>query len=119
MALLRQYTRLSRAPCDAHIGKPGLVRKTIHQLDSYNAKTMLREVEGDDVPAPHFGAIIGENQFFQVASRLKEAGWPFVIPPYKQCRGEDLEHWILVVLDPSGNAIALKSFTKVPAESWA
>ena len=92
---------------------------TIHQLDSYNAKTMLREVEGDDVPAPHFGAIIGENQFFQVASRLKEAGWPFVISPYKQCRGEDLEHWILVVLDPSGNAIALKSFTKVPAESWA
>jgi uncharacterized protein len=92
---------------------------TIHQLDSYSAKKMLREVEGDDLPAPHFGAVIGENQFLQVASRLKQAAWPFVIPPYKRFSGGNLERWILVVLDPSGNAIELTSFTKAAAGTWA
>ena len=40
---------------------------------------MLREVEGDEVPVPHFGVILDENQFLRAAARLKQAGWCFVI----------------------------------------
>jgi uncharacterized protein len=83
---------------------------TIHQLDSYSAKKMLREVEGDDLPAPHFGAVIGENQFLQVASRLKQAAWTFVIPPYKRFSGGNLEHWILVVPRSFGQRDRVEEF---------
>jgi extradiol dioxygenase family protein len=51
---------------------------TVHQLDSYNVKRVLREVEGE-VPVPHFGVILDENEFLRAAARLKQAGWCFVI----------------------------------------
>jgi uncharacterized protein len=92
---------------------------SVHQRDSYNAKRLLREVEGDEVPVPCFGAVLDENQFLRVAARLKQAGWSFVIPPYKRFRDKAREQWVLVVRDPSGNAVELKSFTKMPAGTWA
>jgi uncharacterized protein len=92
---------------------------TVHQLDSYNAKRMLGEVEGDDVPVAHFGAVLDENLFLRAAARLKQGGWSFVIPPYKRYRDQAWEQWVLVVRDPSGNAVELKSFAKIPAGTWA
>jgi extradiol dioxygenase family protein len=68
---------------------------TIHQLDSYSAKKMLREVEGDDLPAPHFGAVIGENQFLQVASRLKQSRLALRHPSVQTVLG-----WQFGALDP-------------------
>jgi hypothetical protein len=92
---------------------------TIHGVPDYNARNLHREVDAEDVPVPHFGAALGEAAFHAVAGRLREASWPFVLEPHKRFLDKGHEQWVLFVLDPSGNAIELKSFTRVAAGSWA
>ena len=69
-------------------------------------------VDGIAVPLPHFGAILGTDEFEPIAARLAAAGVAFVIPPRTRYAGEPGEHRTLFCLDPSGNAIELKAFTR-------
>lgn len=66
-------------------------------------------VDGDDVPVPHFGAVLPMKQWEEAAARLQEAEIAFVIPPTVRFRGEPGEQATMFFLDPSGNAIELKS----------
>jgi hypothetical protein len=92
---------------------------TIHGVAGYNARNLHREVDAEDVPVPHFGAALDEARFHDCAARLQAAGWPFILPPHKRFVDKGWEQWVLFVLDPSGNAIELKSFTRVPQGAWA
>ena len=67
-------------------------------------------VDSVAVPIPHFGAIVGWEEFERLAARLGEAGVRFVLEPQVRYRGKPAEQATLFVLDPSGNAIELKSF---------
>jgi uncharacterized protein len=90
---------------------------TVHQVADYNASNLHREVDAEDVPVPHFGAALDEATFHTVAQRLENAGWPFILEPHKRFLEKGHEQWVLFVLDPSGNAIEIKSFTKI-ASGW-
>jgi extradiol dioxygenase family protein len=86
---------------------------TVHEVADYNASNLQGEVDAEDVPVPHFGAALDEATFHAVAQRLKDAGWPFILEPHKRFLDKGHEQWVLFVLDPSQNAIEIKSFTKI------
>jgi hypothetical protein len=68
------------------------------------------EVDGHDVPVPHFGLILTVEEFHDLAARLRAAGTTFVIEPYLRFAGEPGEQWTMFLHDPAGNAIEFKAF---------
>jgi uncharacterized protein len=82
---------------------------TLHEIADYQAASVQHEVDAEDVPVPHFGVALDEAGFHQIAGRLKEANWPFVLEPHQRFQGNGHEQWVLFVLDPSGNAIEITS----------
>ena|SRR5436190_1356850 len=68
------------------------------------------EVEGIKVPMPHFGAILPWDDFHGLAARLRGADTAFIIEPRVRFAGQPGEQATMFFLDPSGNALELKSF---------
>src|SRR5665647_1228234 len=60
------------------------------------------EVDGHQVPARHFGAIIARDEWEALAARLHAAGIAFVIEPCIRFKGEPGEQATMFFLDPSG-----------------
>lgn len=75
-------------------------------------------VDGDDVPVPHFGAILPMTDWRALAARLTRGGVQFVIEPHVRFKGEVGEQATMFCLDPSGNALEFKSFED-PARIFA
>lgn len=67
-------------------------------------------VDGHDVPVKHFGAILPMDKWQAMADRLVAEKTEFVIEPYIRFKGEPGEQATMFFLDPSGNAIEMKSF---------
>jgi extradiol dioxygenase family protein len=68
------------------------------------------EVDGHDVPVPHFGVVLGWEEFQAFAGRLKAQGVKFVIEPYVRFAGQVGEQATMFFRDPSGNALEFKAF---------
>jgi len=68
------------------------------------------EVDGDQVPVRHFGAILEWDQWHQLAERLQAAETKFIIEPHIRFQGQVGEQATMFMLDPSGNALEFKSF---------
>ena len=68
------------------------------------------EVDGEDVPVRHFGAILPMAEWDQLAARLKAAGTRFVIEPQVRFKGQVGEPATMFFLDPSVNALEFKAF---------
>ena len=67
-------------------------------------------VDGDDVPASHFGVILEMKQWNQLSEKLKGFGIKFIIEPHIRFKGEPGEQATMFFLDPCGNAIEFKAF---------
>ena len=70
------------------------------------------DVDGVAVPMPHFGAVLPLKTWQQVAARLEAANIEFVIAPHVRYEGQSGEQHTMFFLDPSGNAIELKSMNR-------
>ena len=68
------------------------------------------EVDGKDVPVPHFGIVLGWEDWERLAGRLAAAGVRFVIAPGIRFAGQVGEQATFFLYDPSGNALEFKSF---------
>lgn len=68
------------------------------------------EVDGDQVPVRHFGAILDRADWDALAEKLKRAHIKFIIEPHVRFKGEVGEQATMFFLDPSGNALEFKSF---------
>jgi extradiol dioxygenase family protein len=68
------------------------------------------EVDGDHVPVPHFGLILGWEEWHALAERLRAAGVAFEIEPHIRFKGLPGEQATMFFRDPSGNALEFKSF---------
>ena len=66
-------------------------------------------VDGHDVPVPHFGAVLGMEEWEELAERLRQGGTEFVIEPGIRFDGQAGEQATMFFLDPSGNAIEIKA----------
>ena len=88
-----------------------------HQIVTHLAEGMEprrhhNPVDGHDVPVPHFGAVLGMDQWRAMAERLRAAGIDFVIEPTIRFEGQPGEQATMFFLDPSGNAIELKAMAQ-------
>jgi extradiol dioxygenase family protein len=85
-----------------------------HQISAHlvseTALAPSNEVDGDDVPVRHFGAVLPWETWEALHRRLSAAGVAFRIAPRVRFRGEVGEQGTFFVLDPSGNALEFKSF---------
>lgn len=68
------------------------------------------EVDGHDVPVPHFGVVLDWDHFHAFAERLRAHGVKFVIEPYVRFAGLVGEQATMFFKDPSGNALEFKAF---------
>ena len=73
-------------------------------------RARTNEVDGDNVPVRHFGAILPWDDWHRLADRLKQAGTSFIIEPHVRFKGEVGEQATMFFLDPSGNALEFKAF---------
>ena len=67
-------------------------------------------VDGHGVPCRHFGIVLPMQEWEATAERLKAGGTEFIIEPYLRFQGQPGEQATMFFLDPSGNAVEMKSF---------
>jgi extradiol dioxygenase family protein len=67
-------------------------------------------VDGHDVPVPHFGVVLGWDDWHALADTLTAAGIAFGIKPHIRFEGQVGEQATMFFRDPSGNALEFKSF---------
>lgn len=81
-----------------------------HPKMPYQDQANTNSVDGHDVPVPHFGVVLGWDEWEALAERLKARGTDFVIEPYVRFKGEVGEQATMFLLDPCGNALEFKAF---------
>jgi len=85
-----------------------------HQIVAHLAPEIVRrrasnEVDGENVPVPHFGLVLGMDEWKTLAERLQNAGVEFVIAPTVRFEGQAAEQATMFLLDPAGNALEFKA----------
>ena len=83
---------------------------TLHLVDDHDSGIDTNAVDGDAVPARHFGVVLGMDAWRKLAARLTEHGCRFLIEPKVRFEGEVGEQATMFLLDPAGNALEFKSF---------
>lgn len=84
---------------------------TVHLVDGGAGEAPpTNPVDGERVPARHFGVILTLAQWDTLAQRLTAAGTDFLIPPTTRFAGTAGEQRTLFFRDPSGNALEFKAF---------
>ena len=94
-----------------------------HQIVAHLAPDAVRaratnQVDGDDVPVPHFGVVLPMEQWKALAARLEAARVAFVIAPTVRFEGQPGEQATMFFLDPAGNALEFKAMAD-PAKLFA
>ncbi len=82
----------------------------IHYKPKSEHETHTNEVDGHNVPVPHYGVVLPWEDWEILANRLKDAGTSFVIDPYVRFKGQPGEQATMFFLDPCGNALEFKAF---------
>lgn len=68
------------------------------------------QVDGEQIPVRHFGAILSVELWKSIAAKLEGAGLDFLVKPGVRFEGLPGEQHTLFVKDPSGNALEFKAF---------
>lgn len=82
------------------------------------AAEIRNEVDGHEVPVPHFGIVLGWDRWHALAARLKAEGQRFELEPGIRFAGQVGEQATMFFYDPSGNALEFKAF-KDPSRLFA
>jgi len=84
--------------------------QVVAHLTDYMTSVETNSVDGDDVPASHFGVILTMDDWTLLSDRLKNSGIEFIIEPHIRFKGEPGEQATMFFLDPCGNALEFKAF---------
>ena len=76
------------------------------------------EVDGHDVPVPHFGVVMEWDAWQALTERLRKLNTRFEIEPGIRFAGQVGEQATMFLYDPSGNALEFKAF-RDPAKLFA
>jgi len=74
------------------------------------SNTFSNEVDGKDIPIPHFGILLEWEEFDIFAEKIKTRNINFIVEPYLRFKGLPGEQKTMFFEDPFGNAIEFKSF---------
>jgi len=69
------------------------------------------KVDGINVPIPHFGCLLGIDEFKVIQQRFEAEKIEFVVKPQKRYEGKTGEQLTMFVFDFSGNPLEFKAFT--------
>lgn len=83
---------------------------TLHLVEGDDDDPATNTVDGDAVPARHFGVILDMNDWQALADHLQKAGSKFLLAPKTRFEGEVGEQATFFIRDPGGNALEFKSF---------
>jgi extradiol dioxygenase family protein len=67
------------------------------------------EVDGENVPVPHYGVVLVWSDWEALAEALQKSGIEFIIKPNVRFAGEPGEQATLFIADPSGNVLEFKA----------
>ena len=86
-----------------------------HQLVCHigEASSFSNEVDGKDVPVPHFGIVLEWEEFDVFSEKLISNNIKFIIEPYLRFKGLPGEQKTMFFYDNSGNALEFKSFKDI------
>ena len=76
-------------------------------------------VDGENVPVPHFGAVLELDDWRALANKLQAEGVVFIIKPQIRFEGQPGEQATMFLCDPSGNAIEFKAFENLREQLFA
>jgi len=76
-------------------------------------------VDGQGVPVPHCGVVLGFPQWESFADRVSRVIDRFVIEPCIRFKGQPGEQGTMFFLDPSGNALEFKAFRDIGSQLFA
>ncbi|WP_452219576.1 VOC family protein [Lacinutrix salivirga] len=82
----------------------------IHYKEKSLSDDSANEVDGKQVPVPHYGVVLNWNDFHEFANYLKLKNVEFIIEPYIRFEGLVGEQATLFFKDPAGNALEFKAF---------
>lgn len=87
---------------------------TLHLLDESDIDEIpTNPVDGDLVPARHFGVVLNMHDWRALADRLEEANCDFLLSPKIRFAGNVGEQATLFIHDPSGNALEFKGMANL------
>lgn len=85
----------------------------VAHLDEQHDPAVTRNaVDGEQVPAHHFGLVLSPVAWHSLVARLQAASVPFVIRPQTRFAGQPGEQHTCFVSDPAGNALEFKAFAQ-------
>lgn len=82
----------------------------IHYKPKSEDALHTNDVDGKNVPVPHFGVVLDWEVFHNFSNHLQHKGISFVIEPYIRFKGATGEQATMFFLDPAGNALEFKAF---------
>lgn len=82
----------------------------IHFKEKTDEDTSGNEVDGKQVPVPHFGVVLDWDVFTTFENDLKTKNINFIIEPYVRFEALVGEQKTMFFKDPSGNALEFKTF---------
>ena len=86
-----------------------------HQLvchwvgEDYRGRDFVNPVDGDEVPVPHFGVCLLEDEFDKLQKVLEKAKIEFIVKPHTRFLGQKGEQKTMFFKDPSGNNLEFKA----------
>jgi hypothetical protein len=83
-----------------------------HQLVVHRAPRAAitrNAVDGDQVPVPHFGLVLGWSEWEALGARIADASVAFELPPHIRFAGKPGEQGTFFLFDPAGNALEFKA----------
>ncbi len=96
--------------CDEWIDFDFYGHQIVTHLSPEAGDAMSNPVDGHNVPVPHFGVVLGIEEWEALAGRLTAANTEFVIEPTVRFKGEPGEQATMFLRDPAGNALEFKAF---------
>lgn len=82
------------------------------------SSTPSTKIDGDMVPARHFGLVLQQAEWEALHRKLAERGVEFVIKPRIRFAGKEGEQGTFFVRDPSNNCLEFKYFTDTSRGDW-
>ncbi len=91
---------------------------SLHLVPGKPEKIESTVIDGDQVPARHFGMVLPKNEWEALRDRLNAAGQRFVIGPRLRFAGKDGEQGTMFIVDPFGNYLEFKYFSDISEGLW-
>ena len=82
-------------------------------LDENLKNSSFNNVDGKEIPVPHFGLVLDWKDWQLLKDKLENAKLDFIVDPYIRFKGDIGEQATMFLLDPSNNALEFKAFKNI------